>query len=329
MPEKVEDVEDASFLDPLLILQGESNFAPWLHFLIGYLGPEYWPILRSDGGRTSHLDNTECPTVPELASRCEKTPPPRTHTQGLNVAGSSHAPLAHYSNEEEDKCSRALSYLRATLHDEARNLIQGIDCPSEAFRRIKLFYGKPRHQTMALRWSKWANLRYTPGESPSEFIRSFGERLQDVEEIGDILDHKLVFAQFVHAISKDGDYPEFITQMSPDLKDHNLMQGVCDAFIRHETSFYAAPAPASANLKPALRAKITQRVNNGFRYCPYHNRMVKHTPSECRLGQVLISKSRLDTTPMFESTLNRNRKRRRLEPYDNAKRNSPAFVSGS
>lgn len=329
MPEKVEEVEDTSFWDSLLILQGESNFASWLHFVIGYLGPEYWKILRGDECRPSSLDKVEHPVDPELVAPCENTPPPRIHTQGLDGAGSPNAPPAHHYNGEEDKCSKALSYLRATLNDEARNLIQGIDCPSEAFKKIKLFYGKPRHQTMALRWSKWTSLRYTPGDSPSEFIRSFGERLQDVEEIGDILDHKMVFAQFVHAISKDGDYPDFILQMSPDLDDRNLMETVCNAFIRHETSLiYAAPAPASANPRPAHRAKTIKRENNGFQYCPFHNRVVKHTPSECRLGQKMKPKAKFDITQMFGGTLNRNNKRRRLDSCDGTKWIPTAFFSG-
>jgi hypothetical protein len=327
MPEKVEEVEDASFLDSLLILQGESNYAPWLHFLIGYIGPEYWKILRGDERRLSELHKVEHFVNPERAASSENTPP--TCTQGLDGAGSPNVPTAQYYDGQEDKCSKALSYLRATLNGEARNLIQGIDSPSEAFKKIKLFYGKPRHQTMALRWSRWACLRYKRGDSPSEFIRSFGERLQDVEEIGDVLDHKTVFAQFVHAISKAGEYPDFILQMSPDLEDRNMMEAVCDGFIRHESSFtYATPAPVPANPKRAHRAKTIKREKNGFQYCPFHNRFVKHTPAECRLGQKMKPNARFDITQMLESTLNRNKKRRRLDSCNGVKWIPTAFFSG-
>jgi hypothetical protein len=75
MPEKVEEVEDASFLDSLLILQGESNYAPWLHFLIGYIGPEYWKILRGDERRLSELHKVEHFVNPERAASSENTPP--------------------------------------------------------------------------------------------------------------------------------------------------------------------------------------------------------------------------------------------------------------
>ncbi|KAJ5880274.1 uncharacterized protein N7473_011327 [Penicillium subrubescens] len=329
MPEKVEGVEDASFLDSLLILEGESNYAPWLHFLIGYLGPEYWKILQGDEHRFSEPHKVEPFVNPEPAASSENTRLPPTRTQGLDGAGSPNAPIAQHYDGQEDKRSKTLSYLRATLNDEARNLIQGIDCPSEAFKKIKLFYGKPRHQTLALRWSNWASLRYSRGDSPSEFIRTFGERLQDVEEIGDVLDLKTVFAQFVHAISKDDEYPAFILHMSPDLEDRNLMEAVCDAFIRHESSFtYAAPTPAPANPKRAHRAKTIKREKNGFQYCPFHNRFVKHTPFECRLGQKTKPKARFDITQMFGGTLNRNKKRRRLDPCDGVSWIPTAFFSG-
>lgn len=186
---------------------------------------------------------------------------------------------------------------------------------------------------MALRWSRWASLRYLPGDSPSEFVRNFGERLQDVEEIGDILDHKTVFAQFLHAISNDGDYPNFIQQISPDLEDRNLMEAVCDAFIRHESSFtYTAPVPAPANPKPVHRAKTIKRENNGSVYCPFHNRFVKHTPSECRLGQRMKPQARFELAQMVAGyNLNRNNKRRRLDSCDGVKWVIPTgcFFSGS
>jgi hypothetical protein len=63
MPEKVEEVEDASFLDSLLILQGESNYAPWLHFL------------RGDERRLSELHKVEHFVNPERAASSENTPP--------------------------------------------------------------------------------------------------------------------------------------------------------------------------------------------------------------------------------------------------------------
>jgi hypothetical protein len=317
MPEKVEGVENTSLLDSLLILQGEKNYAPWLHFLIGYLGPEYWKILRGDERRPSQPHKVDNLVDPELANPSEKTPPPPSRTQGLDGVESPDAQPAQRYDGEDDKCCKALSYLRATLNEDAMNLIRDIDSPSEAFNKIKLFYGKPRHQTMALRWSKWAGLRYTPGDSPSEFVHSFGERLRELEEIGDILDHKTVFAQFVHAISEDGNYPDFILQMSPDLEDRNLMEAICDAFIRHESSFtYAAPIPVPAIPKPAHRAKSIKRENNGFEYCPFHNRIVRHSPAECRLGQKMKPQARLDVTQMFGGSLNRNNKRRRLNSCD-------------
>jgi hypothetical protein len=45
--------------DPVLILQGESNYAPWLQSLIRYLGREYWHILLGADRTPSQSDNGE------------------------------------------------------------------------------------------------------------------------------------------------------------------------------------------------------------------------------------------------------------------------------
>jgi hypothetical protein len=283
--------------DPVLILQGESNYAPWLQSLIRYLGREYWHVLLGADRTPSQSDNGEY-FVDTAQAGPSQDIRSCTITQEPDAFESTNGYLDQRGDGDEDTPSRALSYFRSTLNDEAQNLIRNIDSPSEAFKKISLFYGKPRHQTMALRWSEWVSLRYVPGTSATEFVDNFRMRVQDVEDIGDFLDHKVVFAQFVHAISAYGEYPNFLLQLSPDLQDPDLMETVCVEFIRHSTSFPYA-VPRAVNPQFAYGENTTTGQTDGYQYCPYHNRMVKHVPAQCRLGQRMNTRSRYQSAYMF------------------------------
>lgn len=268
--------------DSVIILEGESNYAPWLHFLIGHLSPEYWRILLGvDDTAAQHNTATHTVKPAQAASNRERSSS-HTLTPEPDAAKDPNGG-ADLDNEGEDKRSTALTRLRATLNQEAKNLIRGIDSPSEAFQKIRLFYGKPRHQTLALRWAKWASLRYVPGSSAAEFVGSFGEGVRDIEEIfGDTLNHRTIFAQFVQAISADGEYPSFLLELAPHLQDPHLMGSVCAAFIRHESLFPRA-TPSTPDSKPASRGYNMKQQGNGNGSCPHHGRPVKHTAAECRI----------------------------------------------
>lgn len=272
VPEKGEGTRPE---DSVIVLEGESNYAPWLHSLIGHLGPEYWRILLGvDDSAAQH--NTAVHTVkPAQAALNRERSSSHTLTPEPDAAKDPNG-RADLDDEGENKWSTALTHLRATLNQDAKSLIRGIDSPSEAFQKIRLFYGKPRHQTLALRWAKWTSLRYVPGSSAAEFVCSFGEGVRDNEEIfGGTLNHRTIFAQFVQAISADGEYPSFLLELAPNLQDPHLMGSVCAAFIRHESLFpRAAPSTAS-------RGYNIKQQGNGNGFCPHHGRPVKHTAAEC------------------------------------------------
>lgn len=267
--------------DSVIVLEGESNYAPWLHFLIRHLGPEYWRILLGvDDTAAQHnaavhtMKPAQAAPNGERSSSHTLTPEPDA-AKGPNGRGD-------LDDEGEDKWSTALTHLRVTLNQEAKNLIGGIDSPSEAFQKIRLFYGKPRHQTLALRWAKWTSLRYVPGSSAAGFVCTFGERVRDIEEIfGSTLNHRTIFAQFVQAISADGEYPSFLLELAPNVQDPHVMGSVCAAFIRHESLFPRA-APLALDSKPASRGHNIKQQGKGQDSCPYHGRPVKHTAAECR-----------------------------------------------
>lgn len=309
MSDQSNGAEDSCLADSVLILESESNYAPWLHFLLRYLGPEYWKLLLTDQS-TSMPHTTVTRSVQTGSSEGSHTPSTPAHN--LDASESPNTSPTLRDNGEEDKSSKALSYLRSTLNDEVKYLIRNIDSPSEAFRKIKLFYGKPRHQTMALRWSKWVGLRYFRGHGAPDFIRKFEERLQAVEEISDIVDHRVVFAQFVHAISGHGHYPAFLLNLSPDFDDPNLMESVCAEFLRHESSFFN---PSHSNVGFTFAPRPDDTMPADFwnqQYCPYHRRFVYHSHHQCRLGHSLGYELRKEILQQFENEkqLYRNKKRR-------------------
>lgn len=276
--------EGTSPEDSVIVLEGESNYAAWLHFLIGHLGPEYWRILLGvDDSAARHntaVHNVKPAQAALNRERCSShtlTPEPDAAKDPKN--------RADLDDEGEDKWSATLTHLRATLNQEAKSLIRGINSPSEAFQKIRLFYGKPRHQTLALRWAKWTNLRYVRGSSAAEFVCSFGEGVRDIEEIfGGTLNHGTIFAQFVQAISADGEYPSFLLELAPNLQNPHLMGSMCSAFIRHESLFPRA-ASSTPGSKSACRGYSIKQQGNGNGSCPHHGRPVKHTAAECRIAE--------------------------------------------
>ncbi|KAJ5369774.1 uncharacterized protein N7496_005866 [Penicillium cataractarum] len=320
MSDQWNGAEDSSVADSVLILESESNYAPWIHFLLRYLGPEYWKVLLKD----------ECTLMPpttvvrSIQTGSSGSHTPSTPAHDLDASQSPNTSPDQCDNGKEDKSSEALFYLRSTLNDEAKYLIRNIDSPSEAFRKIKLFYGKPRHQTMALRWSKWVRLRYFRGHGAQEFVRQFGERLQEVEEISDIVDHRVVFAQFVHAISGPGNYPAFLLNLSLDFDDPNLMECVCAEFLRHESpSFNRSHSSVGFTVAPPPNNTTPSDFWNQ-QYCPYHRRLGYHSHYRCRLGQSLGPDMRKEILQQFEreKQLYRNKKRR-LDACEDSKLASP------
>jgi hypothetical protein len=251
------------------------------------------------------------------AGSSEGSRTPSTPVQEPEASESTNISPDQRDNSEENKLSKALYYLRSTLNDEAKYLIRNIDSPSEAFRKIKLFYSKPRHQTMALRWSRWVGLRYFRGHGASDFVRKFEERLQEVEEIGGTVDHRVVFAQFVHAISASGKYPVFLLKLSPDFDDPNMMESVCAAFLRRESSFFNSTHSA---VDSAFVPRPHNIMSPDFwhpQYCPYHRRLVNHSHQECRLGRSFGADLRNEILKQFESDRQRhNTKKCRLDSYE-------------
>ncbi|CEJ62330.1 hypothetical protein PMG11_10832 [Penicillium brasilianum] len=305
---------DTSLEDSVLILEGHWNYTPWLYFLLRYLGPEYWRFLLTD--ECTSLPSSRVVATAQVGSS-EGSRTLSTPVQDQEASESRSISPNQRDNGEKNKPSKALSYLRSTLNHEAKYLIRNIDSFSEAFRKIKLFYGKPRHQTIALRWSKWVSLRYFRGHGASEFVRKFKERLQELEEIIGIVDHRVVFAQFVHAISASGNYPGFLLKLPPDLDDPNLMESVYAAFLHRETSFFNS---IHSTVDSAFVPRPHDIMAPDFwhpLYCPYHRRVVHHSHQQCRLGRSFGLDLRNEILRQFEKDRQRhNDKKRRLDPRE-------------
>ncbi|KAI2790558.1 hypothetical protein POX_d06078 [Penicillium oxalicum] len=330
MADKVKQEGNSPPKDSILTLQGESNYASWLQSLIHHIGPENWKILMEDEPR---YDLFPYATFASLTAEAHNVHAPDYKFSALE---SSTAPISSQIYLLEDtRCQqreKAFSALWATLNDEAKDLIRNVSSPSKAFKKLRLFYSKPIHQTTAARWSKWTS--FTIHRRPSSVrIRApfLAKYLQEVEEISDKLDQKAVFAQFVSAISGTDDHlspiANFLNEMHVDLKNPALMPQVCHAFVQHAMKVPAAVAPPVTRRLP-----YWGKPKNFFRkseYCPFHKRMVKHSPSECFLGQRVAGQVQRSAA-LTNDTGNDlpSRKRPRVEAHESIRHPSHMKYSG-
>ncbi|KAF7719997.1 Uncharacterized protein PECH_008135 [Penicillium ucsense] len=308
----VKEEEATSHQDSTLILQGEANYSSWLHSLLCHIGPAKWKILMEDEPRHDMF-----PYAPPIHHTLQDTDS-ITHDRILSRQSTTKdvANLSHIFDETGSKQrEEAFSALWATLNDEAKDLIRNTSSPCKAFKKLQLFYSKPRHLTVAARWAAWTNVHYTAVVSPGEFLRCFGKTLRELEDINGKIEGKIVFAQFMRAVAMDRPISDFLIQMEIDLDDPKLMEQVCSAFVRQAMKVSPAWAP------PAKRKfRYWGRGKKGPRevsvYCPFHKRKVTHSPSECRLGQRSEHGSASNTVQARERQSNRScRKRPRVESF--------------
>ncbi|KAJ5489719.1 hypothetical protein N7539_004609 [Penicillium diatomitis] len=295
-----------------LILQGEANFSSWLHSLLCHISPAKLKILMEDEPRHDMfpydpplhhtLQDTDSIAHDPILSRQNTTKP---------VASLIHMLDETRSKEREE----AFSALWATLGDEAKDLIRNTSSPCRAFTKLHLFYSKPRHFSVAARWAAWTSVHYTAGLSPGEFLRCFGKNLRELEDINGEIDAKIVFAQFMRAVANNGPISDFLIRMEIDLDDPKLMEQVCSAFVRQAMKVSPSWAPP-AKPKFCYRGGGKKGPREGSVYCPFHKRMVTHSPSECRLGQRSAHGSANDTVQARGRQSNRLcRKRPRGESF--------------
>ncbi|KAJ5160865.1 uncharacterized protein N7482_007869 [Penicillium canariense] len=318
-----EDVDLGEFVPTL---EGVSTFAPWLQYLTRSLEPMQMRILKGEEPAPALPDKiTHTVDSARAALSHELRVPPefileKEVTESLGWNAQSNAQLDELFQSKIPHWNNALLCLRATLGEEARKLIQDIDNAPEAFKKIRIFYRKHRHETLAERWSAWVNFRYVGGSRP-DFVRRFTEKLQEVEEIGDILDQKLVLAQFLHAIAPDDGVSQFLSRVSPHLDDPELMILTCEEFTHQHTPKYGSVPGADAEM--GSRVTIKRESNgHGLIYCPHHRHAVRHSPSACRLGRKIrayqASQSRASTMRGRGPDPRISTKRRRQDSWEPA-----------
>lgn len=176
--------DSALFSDSLasvVKLQGEDNWVLWssqLRIAMDRVDKDWWKILTGE---------MTAPTEPVYNSD--------TGEQADNVVDHSdddqfkrdslqHDKARHeYQTAVElwkDKNTRAFAFFALTLSNELQVLIYNLECPREAFVRLKSMYCNDSWESACNRFWKWTSLRFDKGMSAPDFVHQFKKALGDL-----------------------------------------------------------------------------------------------------------------------------------------------------
>ncbi|KAJ5329222.1 hypothetical protein N7452_009612 [Penicillium brevicompactum] len=196
--------------------------------------------------------------------------------------------------------TRIWNYMKACVEDNALEAISSIRDPHEAFERLRVLYGPPSPQINIHRWKALAEIHYT-GKNAAGYIRRFQQLRVEWEEcIGHRVDFETEYSAFIASIldnprcttfvqnfqstTAQAMYHDFLTSETNQQPFQSFRPTGKGEFI--DSPEHTIPTVSRNKGKEGQSAKESPNFQPadkpGTRWCPYHQRWVRHAKEDCR-----------------------------------------------
>ncbi|OOQ87280.1 hypothetical protein PEBR_17643 [Penicillium brasilianum] len=235
---------DLKLTDTVSSLKGEANFAVWRDSLRRFINAsdfDLWPVIT--GALTCSIDEPlNVPSDEDV--RHSISAETGISPQKVTAAETSAWVKQHILDPNQEfewfrkKHALGVYYVAASLGENIRTFIHGIEDAHEAYDIICKIYGNVSSHTFQLKWSNWVVCKYRPGGNAVVFLAKWKKALSELKQCyADAhLEAPFEYAQFMEAIQANPVTENFLNNFKPKLTERNLMELCFAEFMASESS---------------------------------------------------------------------------------------------